>query len=229
MLQYSAGNNIRQMADERRTIRRKLGMFGLLTLACGFVTYLLLPGMTGLPIMLLGIWVVDHYYIGWMDFVFRCEQDALRGAKAEESVGAILDRLPDCVVLHGVRKKFGDKECGDIDHVVFRKDGAVLLIETKSHRGTVTEESASNFLKQTHGNIYWLSDFLKSRLNFKPWIHAAIVFPNANVRVRRQLRGVDVVGTNYLERWISKARGNPQVAGMLWREMDRIQAALRGQ
>jgi hypothetical protein len=39
---------------------------------------------------------------------------------------------------------------------------------------------------------------------------------------------VDIVGAGYLDRWISKARGNPQVARKVWPEMDQIQTALRG-
>jgi hypothetical protein len=69
---------------------------------------------------------------------------------------------------------------------------------------------------------------LQAQLGFKPWISAAIVFPNADVRVRRPLRRVDIVGAGYLDRWISKARGNPQVARKVWPEMDQIQTALRG-
>ncbi len=215
------------MADERRTIRLKIGLLGLFMLADALLTYLWFPIIIGLPLAMLGIGAVNHYFIGWMDLASRREQDAVRGAEAEEEIGAILDRLPDCVVIHDVRKKNGDKEYGDIDHVIFRTDGAVLLIETKSHRGTITEDKASVFLKQTHGNIYWLRDFLKARLSFEPWINAAIVFPNANVRVRRPLRGVDVVGAIYLERWIAKAHGNPLVARKLWPEMDQIKMALR--
>lgn len=215
------------MADSRRTIRLKIGLLGLVMLVDALLTYLWLPIVVGFPLAMLGFWTVNHYFIGWMDLASRREQDAVRGAEAEETVGAVLDRLPDCVVIHDVRKKNGDKKYGNIDHVVFRRDGAVLLIETKSHRGTVTEARASNFLNQTHQNIYWLRDFLKARFHFEPWINAAIVFPNANVRVRRPLRGVDVVGASYLERWISKVRGNPQLAQRLWPEMEQIKTALR--
>jgi hypothetical protein len=62
------------------------------------------------------------------------EQQAIRGAKAEEAVGAILNRLPgNHRVLHDVPKQFGN-----IDHLVFREDGAIFLIESKSHHGEVT-------------------------------------------------------------------------------------------
>ncbi len=75
----------------------------------------------------------------------------------------------------------------------------------------------------------WLhrcAGFLKARLGVQPWIDAAIVFPNADVRVRRPLRGVDFVRMHDLERWVSLARGNAQVAGKLWPEIERIKGAL---
>jgi hypothetical protein len=221
MFENPAGNNIRRMAQERRMDRRTLGLLGFVVLAEIILFFIWVPLAIGFPVALFGLWAVNHYFIDWMDFVFRREQDAIRGAQAEEQVGAILDRLSDCEVLHGVRAKYGD-----IDHVVFRRDGAVFVIETKSYRGTITEARAANFLKQTHGNIFWLRDLLKARFDCEPWINASIVFTNAAVRVPGPLRRVEILSAGDLKDWISKAHRNPQVARRLWPQMDQIKAAL---
>lgn len=220
------------MASERRTIRRKLGVLALTVLAEVALLFIWLPVAVAFPLALAGLWAVDHYFIGWMDLAFRREGHAARGAEAEETVGSLLNRLPeDCVVLHDVVADFGN-----IDHVVFRKDGAVFVIETKAHGGRVTEERGGlllngrpfekDILKQTHGNIYWLRDFLKARFGVEAWITAAIVFPNAYVAVRHTLRGVDVMNGSYLQRWMTKARGNPRIAQKLWPQVAVIKAKL---
>ena len=134
-------------------------------------------------------------------------------------------QLPDNhVVLHDVESQFGN-----IDHLVFRNDGAVFLVETKSHKGTVDETRALTFIPQTHRKVFWLRDRLKARLGFQAWIEAAIVFPNAHVTVRRKLRGVDVVSAHYLERWMAKASGQPRAARTLWPEVEALKIELLGQ
>ena len=59
-----------------------------------------------------------------------------------------------------------------------------------------------------------------------PWVNAAIVFPNGYVSVRRTLRGVDVLNLGFLERWMSRARGNPEVARKLKAQMPKLRSEL---
>jgi Holliday junction resolvase-like predicted endonuclease len=166
---------------------------------------------------------VDHYFIGWMDFAFRREGDAARGAEAEEHVGAILNGLSsDCVVLHDVPAQFGN-----IDHLVFRHDGAIFLIETKSHRGRVTEQSAAKFVQQTLRNILWLRDVLKSRFGIEPWIHAAIVFTKGYVRLHWTIQRVAVIRPSYLARWMAKQPGNSPLAERLLPRIERVKKELQ--
>ena len=224
MLENVAGKSARRMAAERQLTRRQLGFVAIAAVIEIVLVYVSLPTAIGFPLALLGLWAVRHYFFGWMDHVFQREQDAVRGAEAEEVVGAILDSLTDCVTLHDVTAGYGN-----IDHVIFRKDGAVFLVETKSPRGLITELRAEKYLQQTHRNVYWLRDLLKTRFNLEPWIHAAIVFPNAHVRVPHALRGVHILSAADLEYWISLVRGNGHIACQLWPRMGEIKAALVGQ
>jgi hypothetical protein len=224
MLQNAPGGSTRWMAEERRSGRRKIGMLAMAALSEVFLLFISLPTAVGVPIALAGFWAIDRSFLRWMDLLSRREQDAIRGAEAEEKVGAQLDRLANCVVLHDVPADYGN-----VDHLVFRKDGAVFLFETKSRCGTITDAVAAPYLKQTHWNVYWLRDVLKSKLGIKPWIHAAIVFPNATVKVRSTMRGVEILSGSELERWISQAHGDPVIAHHLWPEIERIKSELIGQ
>jgi hypothetical protein len=201
----AAGASTREMEKERYRLRLALAACSLACLAC--IQWLLWchRATTLLPCIVAAL-AINKFVIPCLDWLKKRQRDASRGAQAEESVGAILDRLPEnCIVLHDLNTGWGN-----IDHVVFRQDGAVCLIETKSRGGTVSEVGGElrcngkpfekDILKQTHGNIYWLRDFLKVRFGVTPWINAAIVFPSASVNVRRTLRGVDAINSGYLEK-----------------------------
>jgi hypothetical protein len=224
----AAGASTREMEKERYRLRLALAACGLACLAC--IQWLLWShrATTLLPCIVAAL-AINKFVIPCLDWLKKRQRDASRGAQAEESVGAILDRLPEnCIVLHDL-----NTGRGNIDHVVFCQDGAVFLIETKSHRGTVSEERGElrrngrafekDFLKQTHGNVFWLRDFLKVRLGVTPWIDAAIVFPSAYVTVRGKLSGVDVINSGYLEKWMARASGNAHVANKLWPQIGQLQ------
>jgi Holliday junction resolvase-like predicted endonuclease len=220
----SSKNSTWRMVETRRKARRTIGILGLCVVADVAVSYFLLPKWLWPIFALITLWAVDHFFIGWMDLLFKREGDARRGAEAEDTVGAFLNRLPadSHVVLHDIPAQYGN-----IDHIVFRKDGAVLLVETKSHKGRIDERRANEFVPQTHRNLYWLSDFLKPHCDGKPWVSAAIVFPNAFVSVRRSLRGVDVVNLGFLEGWMKKQPGNAQIARSLWPRMEQVKQELQ--
>jgi hypothetical protein len=231
--QVAAGKSTRDMALRRYLIRVTLGVLGL-----AFLFYLghrdFSPKKIPELLLVLGAMVcVDKVLIPVLDRLITMEGRATRGAEGEEEVGTIPDRLgPSCIVLHDL-----DTGRGNIDHLVFREDGAVFLIETKSHRGTVSEEQGElrlngghfekDILKQTHANMFWLRNFLEPRLSLQPWITAAIVFPSAYVTVRCKLRGVDVINAGFLEKWMARARGNPQVAKKLWPQISEVKREIR--
>jgi hypothetical protein len=171
---------------------------------------------------------VDRVVVPKMDELFRREGNAHRGAGAEEKIGALLDGLPrNYAVRHDV-----NTGRGNIDHLVFRRDGAVFLIETKSHSGRITKQDGQlrrngqflekDFTRQTLDNVSWLKRFLKEHAGFEPWIHAAIVFTDAHVEKHLNLKNIDVFNASRLTRWMERARGNPRVAVILWPQVESL-------
>ena len=227
-----AGKSARDMVWRRHAMRVCLGLLGIAAMfyicrrACSITSVsLFLACMTGLV-------AIDRLLNPVMDRLKAREDQANRGAAAEESAGALLNRLPTgWVVLHDVRASFGN-----IDHLVLRADGAVFVLETKSHRGKVSEERGelklngkpfqTDFIRQTQTNVFWLREFFKGRFAIEPWINAAIVFPNASVAVRRTLRGVDVVSLDFLDRWLARVRGKPEVARRIQGRIEQLKSEL---
>ena len=129
-----------------------------------------------------------------------------RGERAERIVAARLSTLPadKFIVLNDVQAKYGN-----IDHLVIRSDGAVFLIETKSHVGSVSwngrqlllngQPFRKNYLCQINRNIRWVRGEIKRSDHANPWIVAILVFPLARVRVLRAAKRVIVIGLNKLE------------------------------
>ncbi|HYG24055.1 MAG TPA: nuclease-related domain-containing protein [Verrucomicrobiae bacterium] len=218
-----AGQSTRRLVERRRGIRRKICILGFVMLGLVVPTYFVMPVTIWFLFSLALFWVIDHFFIGWADFIIRREGHAQRGAEAEESVGDVLNRLPPAgyLVIHDVIAYFGN-----IDHVVVRKDGAVFLIETKAHAGTINHRRAHQFVNQTLRNIYWLRDFLKSQTGIEPWINAAIVFPNAYVSVRGELRGISIIHLNFLERWMSRQTKVETTARNLWSQRETVRTIL---
>ena len=207
------------MAWERKANRRRLGIAGLAFLGLIALLYWTHIFPFNLPIFLLSVFgmiAVDRGFIPRMDHFKRREDQATRGAEAEETVGAILDRLPNLIMQHDLQGP-----SGNIDHLVVRNDGAVFLIETKSHRGRITEQNGQlllngkltekDFIAQVQRNVAWAREHLRARFGVTPWIQAALVFTNAYVPSHCKLREVDVINVSYLERWMAKASGQPEM------------------
>ncbi|WP_287128470.1 nuclease-related domain-containing protein [Candidatus Cyanaurora vandensis] len=72
--------------------------------------------------------------------------NARRGAQAEEKVGECLDNLPGWRVFHNVLLP----EIGDIDHLAVGP-GGIVLVETKSQRGTLVVSRGRIGFKQPLG------------------------------------------------------------------------------
>jgi len=163
-----------------------------------------------------------------MDKLFWRERRAHLGALAEKKIGALLDGLAEnYAVLHDV-----NAGQGNIDHLVFRRDGAVFMIETKSHSGWITRHDdelrrngqslEKDFIQQTLDNVSWLKKTLKARAGFEPWIHAAIVFSDAHVEKHLKLKNIDVFNARYLTRWLDRAHGNPRASVFLWPQVENL-------
>jgi len=216
------GKSTRELAKWRYVARLVLGVSALLLLVLIALHGLHVRTVMGLLSCMLAMVGLEKLADPLLDRLIVREKDALRGAEAEVNVGAILNGLPaDHIVLHDISAQYGN-----IDHLVFRRDGAIFLIETKSHGGTIDEKRAESFIPQTHRNIFWLRNLLKARLGCDVWINAAIVFPNARVTVRRTLRGVDFVGHNFLRGWMARVAAKPLIAERLRSQIDALKAEL---
>jgi Nuclease-related domain len=185
-----------------------------------------------LMLFVLFVVVVDRIVLPRMDGLQKWDEFARRGAAADKKIGALLEELPDdYVVMHDL--KTGE---GRIDHLVFRKDGAIFLIETQSHDGDVTQRNGKllrngrpfekDFVRQAVQNIFWARNFLKTRLGFEPWVYATIVFPDAYVARHLRVKGVNIIHASFLLRWMQQAAGDSRVAETLWSQAAKLKNEL---
>jgi len=209
------------MADRRYLIRLAIALAGLVLIytfgSHGISTGNILQMVLGLGFA----WLTAEAVTVAIDRFREREGHAIQGAEGEEAVGAILDRLPNVYqVQHDVPGAYGN-----IDHLVFRNDGAVFLIETKSHRGGIEERNGKllvsgkppekDFIVQVQRNVAHVREDLRARYGLAPWIQAALVFTNARVPLHCKIGHVDVIYISYLERWMGKAAGQAEMARRL--------------
>jgi hypothetical protein len=174
----------------------------------------------GLPVIL----VVAGGLLYWVkalgdkaDVLSKRALDARRGAVAEEEVGNLLGELPAgyFVVNDFVLRR------GNIDHIVISTKG-ILTIETKSHRGVVSCEGEmlkrdgkpfeKDFIKQGWREALSIRDLLTSHGISAPKPQPVLLFANADVRVRTQVRGVEIISRRYLPLYLERLpkRINPK-------------------
>ena len=135
--------------------------------------------------------------------------DARRGAMAEEAVGNLLGELP--AEFHVVNDFLSKR--GNIDHILISTKG-ILTVETKSHKGVVSCEGEMlrrdgqpferDFTKQAWAQAFYIRDLLSSHGIRAPKPQPVILFANADVQVRRQVRGVDIVSRRYLPLYLKR-------------------------
>ncbi|MFA6147000.1 MAG: nuclease-related domain-containing protein [bacterium] len=135
--------------------------------------------------------------------------DARRGAVAEENVGNLLGELPaGFYVVHDFVSKRGN-----IDHIVVSTKG-ILTVETKSHRGVVTCEGEmlkrdgkpleKDFIKQAWAEAFSIRDLLASHGISAPKPQPVLLFANADVQVRKQVRGVEIISRRYFPVYLKR-------------------------
>jgi len=137
--------------------------------------------------------------------------DARRGAVAEDDVGDILGELP---AGYFVVNDFVSKR-GNIDHIVISTKG-ILTVETKSHRGVVICEGEmlkrdgkpfeKDFIKQAWAEAYSIRDLLESHGISAPKPQPILLFANADVQVRQQVKGVEIINRGYLPLYLKRLR-----------------------
>jgi hypothetical protein len=135
--------------------------------------------------------------------------NARQGAVAEETVGNLLGELPaGYFVVHDFVSKRGN-----IDHIVISPKG-ILTIETKSHRGVVSCEGEmlkrdgkpfeKDFIKQAWAQAYFIRILLIRHGISAPEPQPVLLFANAYVQVRQQVRGVEIVSRRYLPAYLEQ-------------------------
>jgi Nuclease-related domain len=235
-----AGSSTRVMASGRRSFRRRLAYSSLLLVAvifCVNLTNLRSRSLWVSACCIAGILVIARGIIPIIDFFQKRESHAIRGAQAEETVGAVLNLLSDeHMVLHDV-----PGPCGNIDHVILRKDGAVFVIETKSAPGNVSERNGQllingkapekDFIRQTLRNVVWVRDILAAELGAIPWVDGALVFTRAYVSIRCDIEQIRVMNVRFLQEWMARAPRKNEIArraGPKWEKITRLlQASAR--
>jgi len=166
----------------------------------------------GLPVALV-VFVGIIYWVKAMgdkaDTYSKRALDARRGAVAEEDIGNLLGELPaGYFVVHDFVSNRGN-----IDHIVISTKG-ILTIETKGHRGVVSCEGEmlkrdgqpfeKDFIKQAWAEAFSIRDLLTINGISAPQPQPVLLFANADVQVRKQVRGVEIISRRYLPLYLKR-------------------------
>jgi hypothetical protein len=234
---HNAGKSTRAMAARRRKTAIAIVICAL---AIMVITTLLLEskvlvGIGGATLgLLLLTRIVSDIADREMGRHLKAERRALRGAKAEEDVAAILSGLgQDFYPIHDVESPYGN-----IDHIVIARTGAVCLLETKAHRGRVELKGGSllisgrnpekDFILQALRNTAWLGELLSGLVGSKVWITPIIVFSNAFVPRLQAPKGVKIMNKKYLASELRTICSRSSVGDRPWELRNQI-AEILGQ
>jgi hypothetical protein len=132
-----------------------------------------------------------------------------RGAGAElESQKSLLELGSDYKIISDFQSGKGN-----IDYICVGPTG-IFIIETKSHKGVISWEDGllrnhkpleKDFIRQVHGQIYYLRELLKEKIGEVYFIQGIIEFTNANVKIRGKRKGVYIGGRGF-PKWVIKNR-----------------------
>lgn len=151
-------------------------------------------------------------------FIKRAK-DADRGALAEEKVALQLSGLPEGYYgFHDI-----SFDGFNIDHVAVGP-GGIFVLETKSHGGTIDARDNSlllngkppqkNFLNQVWSQTKNMQEYLWKMTSKELKIKPVLCFTNAYVKVRRPVKGVDVVSLKYLNTYLKRQPGILETADL---------------
>ncbi len=163
--------------------------------------------------------------------MMKAERRAIRGAKAEETIGSLLENLGDDYwVMHDIPSPYGN-----VDHVVIGKHCGIFLLETKAHGGRVSvangrllvngHEPEKDFVAQALKNTYWLRDEIRNAIHVESWITPVVVFTSAFVEGTAPVKGVRIINKKYLLGLLQKPNARAQNLP-IWENRERIQEAL---
>jgi hypothetical protein len=230
-----AGKSTREMADRRYKTRvwfvlLTIGMV-LLLLFLVFQSRALGIGGLGVLGLIILVRLITDYTDSRVTRMMKEERRAIRGAKAEERIGSILESLgEDYLIVDDVESPFGN-----IDHVVISKQSGVFLIETKSHGGKVSitngrvlvngHEPEKDFIAQTLRNTYWLRDKLRQEVGVAAWITPILAFTNAFVEPTPPVKGIVIVNKKYLVNALQKP-GRKGQSATIWASREKVRETL---
>lgn len=161
----TAATSTRKMAADRR---RTLLLWGIFALVAIIVIFVIMNnpekfgmGGIGFLVLLFGIRLIPDLFDSYARKQQKKIRRADRGADAEEKIGDMLEELgEDFEVIHDI-----DSAYGNIDHLVISRRGGIFMVETKSHRGTITTTESEillnghapekDFIAQSLRNSYW--------------------------------------------------------------------------
>lgn len=231
-----AGGSTFEMAEKRRKTMIMIavvgvGIFAILLVVINNSKTLGIGGV-GFLVLLFGVKVFPDILDGILGKKQKEVKRAIRGAKAEVQIDTLLSALTeDYYVINDLESPFGN-----IDHVVFSKNGAFFLIETKSHHGKVSFQDCSiyinghspekDFISQTLKNTYWCREKINEITGTKVWILPVIVFTNAFVPYSDPIKGVHILNQKFLIRTITNTNDRCRPNSSLWENKDRILIAL---
>lgn len=232
-----AGKSTREMAAKRHRLLLILAFLGLLVAGIGLLMYFNADalGISGFGLVMLIIFL--RIFSDLLDTAFykveKLEKRAIRGAVAEEKIGALLATLPEdeFYVFHDVESPYGN-----IDHLVIAKQSGIFLLETKAHGGRVTVEGdkllvngktpEKDFIMQALRNAYWVREKMGEKLGQKPWITPIVVFTNAFVPRLDPIKGVHIVNKKYLKQLLSSTGKSRPMAAQVWEIRETIESIL---
>jgi nuclease-like protein len=206
-----AGVGVRKM----EAIRWVAALFFLIIMFAGIYLYSKNSktiATLGLPVFLI-VAVGFFYWVKTMgDKADAYSERALqsrRGAVAEEDVGNLLGELPaGYFVVHDFASKRGN-----IDHIAISRKG-ILTVETKSHKGVVRCEGEmlrrdghpfeKDFIKQAWAQAFFIRDLLASHGISAPKPQPVLLFAYADVQVRKQVRGVEIISRRYFSPYLMR-------------------------
>ncbi len=231
-----AGGSTFEMAEKRRKTMIITAVIGVVLFAILLFTMnntkALGIGGIGFLVLLFGVKVFPDILDGILGKKQKEVKRAIRGADAEVQIDTLLSTLSeDYHVINDLESPFGN-----IDHVVFSKKGALILIETKSHHGKVSFQDHAiyinghspekDFISQTLKNTYWLREKINEITGTKVWIHPVIVFTNALVPYSDPVKGIHILNQRFLIRTICNINDRCKTDSSLWENKDQILTAL---
>jgi hypothetical protein len=229
--QKHAGKSTRDMAQKRY---RNRVWFVIIAIGIALLILLVANNSQALGIGslgFLGLIILSQVIINIADArtkkMIKEERRAIRGAKGEEKIGAILETLGEnYTVLHDIESPYGN-----IDHIVISKQAGLSLIETKAHGGRVSvnnghllvngQKPEKDFIVQALSNAYWLRETIANVLGIEVWITPILAFTNAFVERTAPVKGVSIINKKFLLNTLQRSNGKAENL-VIWNNREKI-------